>query len=102
MNRLILHFAITAILARAASAQSACRPADAGLDERVRLTRRLVTSSDAGDIAARRHQKLPAVADTSVQPVSVDSICAAARDTYNAVLPAADQRAGRSVYVIRV
>lgn len=102
MSRLILQLAIILGLAQVASAQSACRPVDAELDERVRLTRRLVTSSDADDINARQRQQLPAVADTSVQPVSVDSICAAARDVYNAELPVAVQQTGRSVYVIRV
>ena len=82
--------------------QSACLPGGAELDERLHGTRRLVTSSDAGDVRARGVLRLSAVADSSVQPVSSDSICAAARDAYDAELPVTARRPGRKVYVIRV
>jgi hypothetical protein len=44
----------------------------------------------------------PAVADTAIVPITEEAICAAARDAYNAALPAVKRSPGRSVYVIRV
>jgi hypothetical protein len=102
MNGMRYFLLMTLLLAADASAQSACLPTDAELDLRVRATRRLAASGQPDDVNARQHQQLPAVADTSVQAVSVDSICVAARDSYDAALPAAAQRGGRRVYVIRV
>jgi hypothetical protein len=102
MKRIIYQLAVTLGFAHAASAQSACLPADGELDLRLRLTRRVVTSTDPDAIALRQRQQITAVADSSVQPVSNDSICVAARDSYNSALSLIDQRTGRRVYVIRV
>ena len=99
---MLLTFGLAVSLASRVEAQSACRAADAELDMRLRATKWVVTSTDAGAMKARQHQQLPAVADTSVQVVTTDSVCAAARDSYNAALPATKQQAGRQVYVIRV
>jgi hypothetical protein len=102
--RTILFAALAALLLGGASAtaQSACLPQDAGMSQRISATNRLLASSDSGAIRAREHQQLSAVADSSVQAVTTDSICVAARDSYNAALPPAAQQAGRRVYVIRV
>jgi hypothetical protein len=103
MKNILLATATLFVLgASTGRAQSACRSADAELDLRIRVTIQLVTSTDPDDVRARQHQQLPAVADSSVQAIFADSVCIAARDSYDAALPARMQQAGRRVYVIRV
>lgn len=101
-NRILLTIGLAVLLASRAAAQSVCRGPDADLDLRVRVTKSFVMRTDAGAVSARQQQGLPAVSDTSVQAILTDSVCAAARDSYNAALPTAQQQPGRLVYVIRV
>jgi hypothetical protein len=85
-----------------ATAQSACLPSDLGMTQRINATKQLLASSDSSDIRAAEHKHLSAVKDSIVQAVTTDSVCAAARDSYNTALPSTIQQAGRRVYVIRV
>lgn len=101
-NTVLLTATIALFGAGNLSARSACLPADEALDQRIHLTIRLVTSTEPDYVRAREYQQLPAVPASEVQAIAVDSVCATARDSYNAALPLEMQQGGRRVYLVRV